>query len=65
MNTFWCSKKKRQKNQNKKKDESNVEFKCNLATPFNIIIKDIIDRINKPIVKILLLEVPNIEIQLI
>ena len=57
--------KKRDRKIKTKKRCSNVEFKCNLATPFNIIIKDIIDRINKPIVKILLLEVPNIEIQLI
>ena len=28
-----------------KKDESKVEFKCYLATPFDIIIKDIIDKI--------------------
>ena len=30
-----------------KKDESNVEFKCNVAIPFDFIIKNIIDKINK------------------
>ena len=29
----------------KKKDELKVEFKYNLSTPFDIIIKDIIDKI--------------------
>ena len=42
MNTFLVLKKKDWK-LGQKKDELKVEFKYNLSTPFDIIIKDIID----------------------